>query len=142
MRSPPVGAVTPDRPLSGINILVVEDHTDSRDFLDEALTYYGAAVIPVESAKRAMQIVAKVTPTIVIADVAMPHYDGVWLLRELRLHQQTAGRYVPVVALTASVRRPLRADFDAILIKPCPIERLCQVILRLTRGIEENVHQA
>jgi CheY-like chemotaxis protein len=134
--------MTPDQLLSRMRILVVEGHQDSRDYLDEALTYHGAAVIAVESAKRAMEIVAKLTPTIIIADIAMPQHDGLWLLRELRVQQQTTGRYVPVIALTASVRRPLRADFDAVLIKPCPIERLCQVILRLTDGTEEKIKRA
>ncbi len=134
--------MTANRPLTRINVLVVEDHADSRDYLEEALTHYGAAVIAVESAPRAMEIVAKVTPTVIVADVGMPRHDGLWLLRELRVHQQSAGRYVPVIALTASVRRPLRADFDAVLIKPCPIETLCQVILRLTRGIEAKIEQA
>src|SRR5687767_5011097 len=133
---PPAGATPPDLPLSRISVLVVEDHADSRDYLEDALTDYGAAVIAVESASRAMDIVAKVTPTVIVADIAMPHHDGLWLLRELRTHQQGAGRYVPVIALTASVRRPLRADFDAVLIKPCPIETLCEVILRVTRGID------
>ena len=119
--------------LSRINVLVVEDHRDSREYLDEALSYYGAAVIAVPSATRAMEIVTRFTPTIVVADVAMPQHDGLWLLRELRMHQQSTGRYVPVIALTASVTRPFRADFDAILIKPCPIETVCETIVRLTR---------
>lgn len=120
------------RPLAGIQVLVVEDHADSRDFLEEILTYYGAAVVAVESASEAMRIVARVTPNVVIADVAMPHHDGVWLLKELRQHQAVTGRYVPVIALTASVARPLKVDFDAVLIKPCPIDKVCKVILRLT----------
>ena len=120
------------RPLAGLQILVVEDHADSRDFLEEILTYYGAAVVSAASATEAMQIVARVTPSIVIADVAMPYHDGVWLLKELRQHQAVTGQYVPVVALTASVSRPLKVDFDAVLIKPCPIEKVCRVIQRLT----------
>jgi CheY-like chemotaxis protein len=120
------------RPLAGVHILVVEDHADSRDFLQEILTYYGAAVIAVASATEAMQIVARVTPTVVIADIAMPQHDGVWLLKELRQHQAVTGHYVPVIALTASVSRPLKVDFDAVLIKPCPIDKVCRVIQRLT----------
>ena len=120
------------RPLAGIHILVVEDHRDSRDFLEEILSYYGATVAAASSASEAMQIVAHVTPDVVIADIAMPHHDGVWLLKELRQHQAVTGRYVPVVALTASVSRPLKVDFDAVLIKPCPIDKVCRVIERLT----------
>ena len=128
------------RPLAGIQILVVEDHRDSRDFLEEILTYYGAAVVAVESASEAMRIVARVTPNVVIADIAMPHHDGVWLLKELRLHQAVTGRYVPVIALTASVGRPLKVDFDAVLIKPCPIDKICKVIQGLT-DVEPQPHK-
>jgi CheY-like chemotaxis protein len=125
-------AKDPTRPLAGVQILVVEDHRDSRDFLEEILSYYGATVVAVSSASEAMQVVARLTPDVVIADIAMPHHDGVWLLKELRQHQAVTGRYVPVVALTASVSRPLKVDFDAVLIKPCPIDKVCRVIQRLT----------
>jgi CheY-like chemotaxis protein len=119
------------RPLAGIQILVVEDHADSRDFLEEILTYYGGIVVAVASASEAMRVVARQTPNVVIADIAMPHHDGVWLLKELRQHQSVTGHYVPVIALTASVARPLKADFDAVLIKPCPIDKVCKVVQRL-----------
>lgn len=127
-----VPAKEPERPLAGVQILVVEDHTDSREFLEEVLRFYGAGVVAVASASEAMKVVARVTPSVVLADIAMPHHDGVWLLRELRQHQAVTGHYVPVVALTASVARPLKADFDAVLIKPCPIDKVCTVIQRLT----------
>jgi hypothetical protein len=87
--------VTRGQLLSRINVLVVEGHAHSREFLDAVLTHHGAAV-----------------------------------------------RYVRVVALTASAGRPLRADFDAILIRPCPVDKLCQVILRLTTGNERGIGQA
>ncbi len=125
-------AKDPERPLAGVQILVVEDHTDSREFLEEILQFYGAVVVAVASASEAMKVVARVTPDVVLADIAMPHHDGVWLLKELRQHQAVTGHYVPVIALTASVVRPLKADFDAVLVKPCPIDEVCTVIQRLT----------
>lgn len=126
-------AKNPPQPLAGIQILVVEDHADSRDYLDEILRYYGAAVVAVSSASEAMRIVTRVTPSVVLADIAMPQHDGVWLLKELRQHQAVTGHYVPVIALTASVVRPLKADFDAVLIKPCPIDKICKVIQSLAQ---------
>jgi CheY-like chemotaxis protein len=128
--------------LSGISVLVVDDHAHSREYLDDALSYHGAAVIAVQSAARALEIVARFTPTIVICDIAMPRHDGVWLLRRLRDHQQATGWYVPVVALTAGMSRPFREDFDAILTKPCNLDTLCWRIFQLTRGIEENIQTA
>ena len=121
------------RPLQGISVMVVEDHDDSRYILEQSLAYCGAVVVAVASATEALRRMKRTQPDIIIADIAMPVYDGVWLLRQLRAQQQATARYVPVVALTASVSRPLKTDFDEILLKPCHIDKICEVILRLTR---------
>jgi len=135
--------MTPNRfLLSQISVLVVDDHAHSREYLDDALSYHGAAVVAVPSAARALEIVAKFTPTIVICDIAMPQHDGVWLLRQLRVRQRAAGWYVPVIALTAGMTRPSREDFDAVLTKPCHLDTLCRMILQLTRGIEPHIETA
>src|SRR5687767_14093665 len=121
------------RPLHGIQVLVVEDHDDSRYILEQSLAYCGAVVVAVASATDALRRMQRTRPHIIIADIAMPVYDGVWLLRQLRAQQQATGRYIPVVALTASASRPMRTDFDEVLFKPCDIDRICQVILELSK---------
>src|SRR5688572_9251971 len=128
--------------LSEISVLVVDDHAHSREYLDDALSYHGAAVVAVDSAARALEVVAKFTPTIVVCDIAMPRHDGVWLLRQLRAQQRASGWYVPVIALTAAMSRPSREDFDVILTKPCALDTLCGMILQLTRDIEQHTETA
>ena len=118
--------------LRGLHVVVVEDNDDARFIVEASLRYCGALVTAVNSASEALALVRKVTPDIVLADIAMPYHDGIWLLEQLRARQQATGRYVPVVALTASTSRSMAAPFDEILRKPCPVERLCDVILRLT----------
>jgi CheY-like chemotaxis protein len=125
-------------PLRGLHVLVVEDHDDSRFIVEASLRYSGALVTAVRSASEALALVRRVTPDIVLADIAMPFHDGIWLLDQLRARQQATGRYFPVVALTASVSRTRASAFDEILLKPCPMDKLCDVILRLTgRGRAE-----
>ena len=119
-------------PLCGLHVLVVEDHDDSRFVVEASLRYCGALVTAVRSASEALAVVRKVTPDIVLADIAMPFHDGNWLLEQLRARQQATGHYLPVVALTASISRPQGKAFDEILLKPCPVEKLCAVIVRLT----------
>lgn len=128
--------------LSEISVLVVDDHAHSREYLDDALSYHGAAVVAVPSAARALEIVAKFTPTIVICDIAMPRHDGVWLLRQLRERHRAAAWYVPIIALTAGMSRPFHEDFDVILTKPCQLDTLCRIILQLTRGIGQHTETA
>jgi CheY-like chemotaxis protein len=123
------------RVLHGIHVLVVEDHDDSRYILEQSLGYCGAVVVAVASATEALRVMKRTRPDIIIADIAMPVYDGVWLLRQLRAQQQATGRYIPVVALTASLSRPTKTDFDEVLFKPCHIDKICDVILRLTKDI-------
>lgn len=120
------------RVLQGVHILVVEDHDDSRYILEQSLGYCGAVVVAVASATEALRVMKRARPDIVIADIAMPVHDGVWLLRQLRAQQHATGRYIPVVALTASLSRPTKTDFDEVLFKPCHIDKICDVILRLT----------
>jgi len=130
--------VSKQGPLRGLHVLVVEDHDDSRFIVEASLRYSGALVTAVRSASEALVLVRRVTPDIVLADIAMPFHDGIWLLDQVRAHQQATGRYFPVVALTASVSRTRASAFDEILLKPCPMEKLCEVILRLTgRGNRE-----
>jgi len=121
--------------LQGLHVLVVEDHDDSRYILEQSLGYCGAVVKAVRSATDALRVMQRTRPDIIIADIAMPVYDGVWLLRQLRAQQQATGRYVPVVALTASVSRPIKTDFDEVLFKPCHIDKICDVLLRLTKDL-------
>jgi CheY-like chemotaxis protein len=121
------------RILQGLHVLVVEDHDDSRYILEQSLGYCGAVVVAVASATEALRVIKRTRPDIIIADIAMPVYDGVWLLRQLRAQQQATGRYIPVVALTASLSRPTKTDFDEVLFKPCHIDKICEVVLRLTK---------
>src|SRR5688500_4394862 len=122
-------ATKPEQPLRGVHVVVVEDHDDARFIVEASLQYCGALVTAVSSASEALAVVRKVTPDIVLADIAMPFHDGVWLLEQLRARQHATGRYFPVVALTASISRPMSHGFDEILLKPCPVDKLCAVIL-------------
>ena len=119
--------------LQGLHVLVVEDHDDARYILEQSLEYCGAVVRAVSSATEALRVMGRIRPDIIIADIAMPVYDGVWLLRQLRAQQHATGRYIPVIALTASISRPVRTDFDEVLFKPCHIDKICEVVLRLTK---------
>jgi CheY-like chemotaxis protein len=121
------------RVLQGLHVLVVEDHDDARYILEQSLEYCGAVVRAAASATEALRLMGRIRPDIIIADIAMPVYDGVWLLRQLRAQQHATGRYIPVVALTASSSRPTRTDFDEVLFKPCHIDKICEVVIRLTK---------
>ena len=53
----------------------------------------------------------------VFTDLDMPKLDGYAVVMAIRQREQAMGGHLPVIALTASVSRPLKVDFDAVLIK-------------------------
>jgi CheY-like chemotaxis protein len=121
----------PARALAGVYILVVEDDDDSRTILTTVLRYYGAHVSATTSAEAALEQLKILRPHVIVTDIAMPRYDGLWLLRQVRA--LVPGDEVSVIAVTA-VAEPdelLAAGFHAALTKPVDPRALCHAIRRL-----------
>ena len=117
----------PERPLTGIRVLLVEDHDDSREILQALLQYRGASVTAAASAKEGL---AQLGATdVVLTDIRMPGEDGYWLLREV----QQSARPVPVIAVSAysDLEAPALAGaaFARVLRKPVNDGTLCREIL-------------
>ena len=119
---------SPDVDLSGLRVLVVDDHVDTLDMMRVALELCGAAVVVSSSAREGLQALVDYGPDIVLSDLAMPEEDGFWLVDQVRSigHE----RPVPVIAVTAHARRYsydeiLRAGFDGLIRKPIDPVSLC-----------------
>jgi CheY-like chemotaxis protein len=122
-------------PLAGLGILVVEDHRDSREILEQLLTRDGARVSLAEHGQHALDILAREQPDAILLDLLMPVMDGFALIRHLQQDPRWAG--IPVVAVTAlggdlDFRRTFEHGFDAHLTKPIHYDELLGLILRLT----------
>lgn len=71
-------------------------------------------------------------PVLVIMDIQLPGMDGLAAARTLRDHTQT--RYIPLIALTLSLKgteeRILAAECDGYIVKPLSAESLQREIRR------------
>jgi CheY-like chemotaxis protein len=107
--------------LLGVRVLVVEDHDDSRDILEQVLSHAGAHVVAVSNARAALSLVSDVD--IVVTDFAMPGEDGCWLLRQV----EGGPHRVPVIVVTGFSDDPdvKSASFARVLRKPTDPWRLC-----------------
>jgi CheY-like chemotaxis protein len=118
--------------LAGIQILVVEDHDDSRDFLQQVLTHAGASVKAAASAREAS--LALDDADLVITDYAMPGDAGLWLLERVRERP----RPVPVIVLTGYAdlhsQQLAKAPFASVLRKPVDPWHLCEIAWAVLRG--------
>lgn len=135
--SPRGGDKGPHGALRGLHVLVVDDDHDTREMLRQLLTHAGALVTTVDSGDRALVALQNVLADVLVSDLAMPRYDGRWLIRSIRA---LGGRQavIPAIAITAyreteAESDALNAGFDAYLEKPLDFRRLIETILRVTR---------
>jgi CheY-like chemotaxis protein len=128
----------PTDALRGVHVLVVDDDGDSRILLKTVLEYCGALVTVVASAEQAMRTLRRVTPDILVADIAMPRRDGYWLIQQVRALPRDQGSGMPAVAITAhgdehGPQRTLAAGFDSHVRKPIDPWELCHALSALVR---------
>ena len=76
------GESTP--PLRGARILVVDDDEEVLALLSEILIKEGYEVQTADAADKALHLVSKMEPALVITDIQLPGMDGMALLTELR----------------------------------------------------------
>ncbi|HYI12901.1 MAG TPA: PAS domain S-box protein [Thermoanaerobaculia bacterium] len=121
--------------LRGLDVVLLDDDSDSRKMVTAVLHAAGASVRPHETALSALAAIDESQPNLVITDIAMPEIDGYTFTRMLR--ERPYGPDLKVVALSAF---PARGDqggtFNAYLTKPIDpfhlIDEIAKVALRAT----------
>ena len=98
------------RPLEGLTILVVDDHVDSVELLEQYLGSLGAHVAVATSAKAALGITEALQVDAVLVDLRMPYEDGRWFLRQFRTSHAPGAATVPVFAVSGERYDRLGAD--------------------------------
>ncbi|HEY9909875.1 MAG TPA: ATP-binding protein, partial [Thermosynechococcaceae cyanobacterium] len=145
---------TPERdvPLAGVQILLVDDELDTREFQAFVLEQSGAIVTAVASGAEALQALEQLSPDVLVSDIGMPGLDGYMLLQQIRTreasrsnsHPLDPGATMPVfskaelpaIALTAYAaeidqQRALQVGFQRHITKPIEPEVLVQAIVSL-----------
>jgi CheY-like chemotaxis protein len=102
------------------SIMVVEDDQPTRVMVARLIEREGWLALQAENGRRALEMLKKFTPSVVLLDLLMPEVDGFAVLREMRANP--AWREIPVVVLTsldltAEVRRLLHQQAERVLQK-------------------------
>jgi two-component system, response regulator, stage 0 sporulation protein F len=117
---------SPAQPL----VIVVEDHDDSREVLEECLRFQGFRVQGLRSAEEAIVSILATLPAAVISDLTLPGMSGEELA--LRVRKEPSLATIAIIALSGRELDSLSARvFDAVLLKPADV---------LTLG--DSVHRA
>ncbi len=124
-------------PLANLQILVVDNDTDTQEFLVTALTEYGANVVAAASTDEALKVLERIKPDVLVSDIGMPGEDGYDLIQQVRSLVEPL-RNLPAVALTAYASegdraKALDAGFQIHLSKPVEPHKLVAVVAQLAR---------
>jgi len=127
--------------LSGLRVLVVDDHPDARDLIKRVLEDCSAVVITASTAAEALALVERQRPDVLISDIGMPDSDGFELLRRVRALGPAQGGKVPAIALTAFARsedrtRALRAGFLVHVSKPVDPSELVATVASVAGRVD------
>ena len=123
-------------PLSGLEILVVDDDADMREFLPFMLEQYGASVTVAASAIEALTALSQSQLNLIISDIGMPEMDGYMLMRQVRSLEPEQGGTIPAIALTAyagemDYQQAIAVGFQLHISKPVDPEELVKAIVLL-----------
>ena len=125
-------------PLSGMNFLCAEDNAINAEILEMLLEANGASCTICSNGQEIVDAFANVKPgeyDMILMDVQMPVMDGLEAARRIRSSENSLGRTIPILAMTANafledMQKSKEAGMDAHLSKPVDIAALEQTVKR------------
>jgi CheY-like chemotaxis protein len=114
-------------------VLVAEDDQDIAAILTRLLTRAGHTVRHEPDGMAAFECAVADRPDVVLTDLGMPRMDGLELTRAIRRHPDLSD--TPLVMLSGHLHpgdhEPISAGVCAVLLKPCPNDKLRAVVREL-----------
>jgi PAS domain S-box-containing protein len=131
-------------PLEGIQILLVDDEPDTREFQAFLLEQNGAHVTAVASGLEALQALEQSIPDVLVSDIGMAQMDGYMLIEQIRSRPLQHGGIIPAIALTAYAaqmdqHRAFQVGFQTHITKPVEPEVLVRAIAVLLQRGERKI---
>ena len=132
-------------PANGVQVLIVEDNHDMREFI--AFQLQGEyRVLKATNGVEGIRVASEALPDLIVSDVMMPEKDGYQLCREIRTDPRTM--HIPIILLTARADMAMKIEglehgADDYLTKPFNAQELRAKIKSLLalRGLEREVQQ-
>ena len=141
-KTPRIGPKTKDNPRMSRRLLIVEDDTDTREFLAKGFTEEGFTVETAPDGREGLYHATDGGFDAIVLDRMLPGLDGLALIKSIR----AAGLKTPVLMLTAMSAvdervKGLRAGADDYLVKPFSFQELharIEALLRRPQDTEES----
>ncbi|MUL38279.1 hypothetical protein BWI75_18570 [Gloeocapsopsis sp. AAB1 = 1H9] len=126
--------------LTDIQVLVVDDEADSREFIAFVLEQGGAQVRTAASAIEAFSVLTQSNPDVLLSDIGMPDIDGYTLMQQVRSLPAEQGGKIAAIALTAYAgdfdrQQALKAGFQRHIAKPIEPQALIEAITAVIKRV-------
>ncbi len=119
-------------------VLLVEDSLVNQKLMSMMLQNAGCETALATNGAEAVALFSENSFDLVLMDVQMPVMDGLEATRRIRLYEQEANQYTPIVAVTAGMDRDscLEAGMDDYMAKPVRLDMLKEILNKFFRGDE------
>lgn len=114
-------------------ILIVEDHEDTRDIYRTIFEVGGHEVMEAEDGESGLELALSRHPDLVVLDLGLPGMDGWTVLERLREGEGSESARVLIVTAHGDQRtrqRSIRTSCDGLLIKPIEPRKLLEAAER------------
>jgi two-component system sensor histidine kinase/response regulator len=135
-KMPTVTAGSQTETLKRIRVLIVEDNIVNQRLALRLLEKKGYDAAVADNGLRALDLLAEQQFDLVLMDVQMPEMNGFEATAAIRQQEETTGRHIPIIAMTAHAikgdeDRCLAAGMDGYVSKPIRSEELFRLIAKL-----------
>jgi CheY-like chemotaxis protein len=124
--------------LKDLQILVVDNDRDNRDFYAFLLESYGAQVTTTASIKGGLALLNKLMPSILICEMRFLGENVYPLIRRVRYLALKSGSTIPILITStcsiAEFTQQWRLKTEAYLLKPVNLENFIDEVWKLTQG--------
>jgi PAS domain S-box-containing protein len=136
-----------DQVLKGLEVLLVDDDSDTLELLQIVLEGNGAKVNVSQSVNEALVNLQRSKPDIIVSDIGMPTENGLDLIHRIRSEEIKDRKSLPAIALTAYSTEEDRRDilekgYNLHITKPVEPKVLVTAIAELVKGKSVNIGKA
>ena len=124
-------------------VLIVDDISSNREFLNETLTLAGLDIIEAENGKQAVDLTEQFLPNVILMDIKMPIMNGYEALDLIKSNPKT--KDIPIFALTATAtleetkqNSNSKAQFNDYIAKPIHMETLFNALSHYLKHTEND----
>jgi PAS domain S-box-containing protein len=113
-----------DEPL----VLVIDDNTDARVLLTNAVEEVGVRVVTASSGRDGLRMARELQPDLILLDLLMPEMDGREVLERIRATPALADVPVVIVSFVANEQRKYLKNVQGVVNKPASREEIHQAV--------------